>query len=406
MGPRSWCLTQCFERRCLTYTPDNAPEWRVEMGNIGLHYHSWRYDSAPATSYVFDFSFGSESEPGGDHQAPQDVAIDSEGNFYLVDVNANQVHKYDAANTWLMSWGEFGAQNGQFNGPVSITVDSGGNVYVADSGNDRVQKFDQNGNWLLNFFPPIGGFNSPAGIEADGAGNVYVTDSLNHSVYKYDSNGDFVLRVGSAESGSGNGEFGIPVRHITVSPDSSTIYVIDASNYRIQAFDSNGNYLRQWGSEGSGDGQFDSPWGIAISPDGGTVYVSDTGNRNVQSFDSQGNYLRTLDVQALDPERGLIPVGMTLPSNDTLYVIEKGVVGIQVVATSDGSFIDLLAENTRGKFRVPEGIATTANGDFVVVDSQLNQVKVFDAAGNFLRQWGRIEHLQNDLDYPYDANRR
>ena len=28
-------LVQCFERRCLTYTPGNAPAWRVEAGNIG-----------------------------------------------------------------------------------------------------------------------------------------------------------------------------------------------------------------------------------------------------------------------------------------------------------------------------------------------------------------------------------
>jgi hypothetical protein len=38
-------LIQCFERRCLTYTPDNAPEWRVEAGNVGRHYHAWRYGS-------------------------------------------------------------------------------------------------------------------------------------------------------------------------------------------------------------------------------------------------------------------------------------------------------------------------------------------------------------------------
>ncbi|MCX7624046.1 MAG: hypothetical protein N2Z82_09915 [Thermomicrobium sp.] len=34
-------LVQCFERRCLTYTPDNPDGWRVEMGNIGRHYRSW-----------------------------------------------------------------------------------------------------------------------------------------------------------------------------------------------------------------------------------------------------------------------------------------------------------------------------------------------------------------------------
>jgi hypothetical protein len=36
-------LLQCFERRCLTYTPDNDPGWQVESGNVGQHYYQWRY---------------------------------------------------------------------------------------------------------------------------------------------------------------------------------------------------------------------------------------------------------------------------------------------------------------------------------------------------------------------------
>jgi hypothetical protein len=34
---------QCFERRCLTYTPGNDPAWQVEAGNVGQHYYAWRY---------------------------------------------------------------------------------------------------------------------------------------------------------------------------------------------------------------------------------------------------------------------------------------------------------------------------------------------------------------------------
>jgi hypothetical protein len=37
-------LLQCFERRCLTYTPSNSAAFKVEMGNVGLHYFSWRYN--------------------------------------------------------------------------------------------------------------------------------------------------------------------------------------------------------------------------------------------------------------------------------------------------------------------------------------------------------------------------
>jgi hypothetical protein len=40
-------LVQCFERRCLTYTPDNPAGWEVEAGNVGLHYYIWRYGEDP-----------------------------------------------------------------------------------------------------------------------------------------------------------------------------------------------------------------------------------------------------------------------------------------------------------------------------------------------------------------------
>ncbi len=45
-GVSKLVLMQCFERRCLTYTPSNAPEWRVEAGNVGQHYYRWRRDAA------------------------------------------------------------------------------------------------------------------------------------------------------------------------------------------------------------------------------------------------------------------------------------------------------------------------------------------------------------------------
>src|SRR5690606_39364616 len=40
-------LVQAFERRVLTYTPQNPEEWRVESGNAGLHYRHWRGLSQP-----------------------------------------------------------------------------------------------------------------------------------------------------------------------------------------------------------------------------------------------------------------------------------------------------------------------------------------------------------------------
>jgi len=42
-GVERWVLVQCFERRCLSYTPDNPDPWKVEFTNTGLHYYQWRY---------------------------------------------------------------------------------------------------------------------------------------------------------------------------------------------------------------------------------------------------------------------------------------------------------------------------------------------------------------------------
>ncbi len=42
-GVSKLVLVQVFERRVLTYTPDNPDGWKVEAGNVGLQYYQWRY---------------------------------------------------------------------------------------------------------------------------------------------------------------------------------------------------------------------------------------------------------------------------------------------------------------------------------------------------------------------------
>jgi hypothetical protein len=46
-GEEMWVLVQAFERRLLTFTPNNDPSWQVEMGNVGRHYYEWRYGEEP-----------------------------------------------------------------------------------------------------------------------------------------------------------------------------------------------------------------------------------------------------------------------------------------------------------------------------------------------------------------------
>jgi DNA-binding beta-propeller fold protein YncE len=61
------------------------------------------------------------------------------------------------------------------------------------------------------------------------------------------------------------------------------VYVADSDNNRIQKFSSDGTFITAWGSEGTGNGQFSSPYGIAIDS-AGNVYVSEEGNDRIQVF--------------------------------------------------------------------------------------------------------------------------
>jgi DNA-binding beta-propeller fold protein YncE len=96
---------------------------------------------------------------------------------------------------------------------------------------------------------------------------------------KFDSTGVYISNWGS--EGSGDGQFFGP-KGMEVAPDGS-VYVADEGNDRIQKFTSDGTFLTKWGGTGTGDGLFKSPRGIATDSSG-NVYVADRLNHRIQKF--------------------------------------------------------------------------------------------------------------------------
>ncbi len=95
---------------------------------------------------------------------------------------------------------------------------------------------------------------------------------------------DFILQWGSP--GSGDGQFR-GMHGIEVDAEGN-VYVADTGNNRIQKFTSDGVFLIKWGSSGTAPGQFSHPHGIGICPMG-NVFVAETGNNRVQKFTSEGS---------------------------------------------------------------------------------------------------------------------
>jgi DNA-binding beta-propeller fold protein YncE len=119
-----------------------------------------------------------------------------------------------------------------------------------------------------------------------------VTEEENHRVSQFALDGTFVgIFAGTGKQGSGDGEFDSP-EGITVLGSSGEVAVADRDNDRVQIFDSEGKYKRQFGTEGKeADGQLFCPSALASDAHGNLLVVDHT-NR-LQVFNPEGKHLCT-----------------------------------------------------------------------------------------------------------------
>ena len=231
---------------------------------------------------------------------PNSLAVDRDGNLYVLDAGNNRIQKFDQDGKFLLMWGALGAGHGEFNfirqneAIGGLDVDAQGNVYVADNRNHRIQKFDGMGTFIMQWGSAgteDGQFVSPIDVAVDGMGNVYVVDDKRDVIQKFDQNGRFILKWGGhgKEDGQLFNTGGLAVDH------QGNVYVADFQNQRVQKFDGNGTFLAKWGSLGAGNNQFEDPCDIAVDAQN-NVYVSNyteyEGTQpRIQEFDGSGHFL-------------------------------------------------------------------------------------------------------------------
>jgi DNA-binding beta-propeller fold protein YncE len=70
---------------------------------------------------------------------PADIAVDEEGNVYVLDSGNHRIQKFDPQGNFIASFGRRGQGPGEFQYPQSIDIDSQGLIYISDSGNQKLQ---------------------------------------------------------------------------------------------------------------------------------------------------------------------------------------------------------------------------------------------------------------------------
>ncbi len=271
------------------------------------------------------------------------------------------VDPYAAATLSLAAdqiWGPERFTPAGLNAPRGIAAGLDGDIYVADSRNHRILHIAPDGSLLQAWGTfgdaatgnaPGGTFNEPWGVAVGADGSVYVTDTWNHRVQKFTAEGEFIKSWG---------QYGQPVIEI---PESASFFwgprgiavdnrghvlVADTGNKRIVVFDTDGDYVTEFGTSGFDPGQFDEPVGVAVSP-GGTVYVTDTWNQRVQAFE---------------------------PSNT----------GDFYMATAQWDVNGWFGQSLDNK----PFVATGPNGNVYITDPEGYRIIEFTATGEFVRTWG------------------
>ena len=244
-----------------------------------------------------------------------------------------------------------------------------------------------------------GQFNHPRGVAVGPAGNVYVVDSDNSRVQVFDQNGAFLREWGSycdLESGqgcltpTGEGQFREPWG-IAVSQDGR-VYVADTWNHRIQMFDAEGTFLGTWGAFGetvAASGLFYGPRDVAVDDGTGRVYVTDTGNERVVVFDADGNYVDQWGGEGLEPGLFAEPVGIGVDQAGAIYVADTWNRRVQVFDADYAYLREWEIDGWYGESVVNKPfLAVDGQGRVYVTDPEGYRVVVFSDSGELLATFG------------------
>jgi len=263
------------------------------------------------------------------------------------------------AQVFITSWGTYGSGSGQFRTPQGVAVGGSGDVYIVDGDNLRVQVFSSGGSFL-RMWPAVG-----ANIAVDASDNVYV-GAFQNMIRKFTRTGTLLT-----EWDTGSLFFSLAV------DGSGSVYVADYTNNRVKVFTDSGVYLREWGSPGSGPGQFDRPDGLAIDA-AGNAYVADKFNRRIQKFANDGTFLAQWGGYGTGDGQFAGPVRVAIGPQGDVYVVDNLNRRVQAF-TAEGVFITKWGtEGTgTGQFDNPIGIAVDGNGDIYVADTNNSRIQKF-----------------------------
>lgn len=236
---------------------------------------------------------------------PSALAIDPNGNLYVVDTGNNRIRKVTPqgevstiAGDGTAGYADGPAAQARFNGPIGIAVAANGNVFVADTYNDRIRMISPDGQVSTVAGAGTPGyadgdrnnslFDTPCGVIATADGSLIVADTGNDRLRKITPDGNVSTLPVNINGEEISNPIGLALTH------DNFLYVTELDRSRViqLAPDGTARVIAGRGSgftNGSDGARFNQPTGIAVVRRTGELYVTDSANYLVRKLDHAAN---------------------------------------------------------------------------------------------------------------------
>ena len=280
----------------------------------------------------------------------------------VVSISCSEDQIQEVSYSLVEGWAELPEGIEAWGQTIGVEIDTGGNLLVFQRcfasnciGRDEVPaflKYNSDGKLIDSWGE--GMFVWPHGFFLDSDGNIWTTDARGREgkgqqVLKFSPDGRVLMALGTpGVAGDGPNTLSGPT-DIAVAP-TGEIFVADGhGNNRIVKYSSNGEFLMEWGQEGTGPGDFNEPHCLAFDSKG-RLFVGDRVNQRIQVFDQDGRYLAEWP--------NIMASGMHITQDDVVYVADYQLrEGIVIANASDFSEVGFISE------ALPEGVTVDTEGN-------------------------------------------
>ena len=300
----------------VTYEPQRHGQHDVHIRVNGqpLTGSPWSFH-VPPHQYQAISSFGSRGDGKGQFRDPRGVALSSMGNIAVVDERKETVKVFTSEGKYLR---EFGHEI--LDAPVSLAYTSSDHIIVVDGDKCKAFLFTESGEFLRHFGSAH--LQNPWGISVTNDGHPIVCDGYENSVKVLSSDGKELLLSFSATDCSTCPRYA--VYH------EEKFFVSYSESHCVKVFDVIGNHTYDIGGEGTGDGQFEKPLGLAIDKFG-NVLVVDEMNHKLQVFTPEGEFVSKIGREGTELGEFDQPDDVAVSKNGRVYVTDYSNSRVQIL---------------------------------------------------------------------------